>query len=129
VRALLDTSAFLWHVTAGGERIPEHVRLVIGDPANEILVSTASAWEIAIKAERGRLELPAPAERYVPYLVERYGFDVLPISLAHALRAGSLPPHHRDPFDRLLIAQAQIEGLSVVTPDVDFARYAVAVLW
>ena len=127
MRLLLDTHALLWALS-DPERLAEAAREALRDGGNEVLGSAASAWEIAIKAERGRLELPAPAERYVPYLVERYGFDVLPISLSHALRAGSLPPHHRDPFDRMLVAQARLESLTLVTRDQRFAAYGVELL-
>lgn len=129
MKVLLDTSAFLWWVSGGGQRLSERGRWAIEAPGNDVFVSVASAWEIAIKAERGRLSLPLSAERYVPDLLRRFGLDVLPVELPHALRAGVLPPHHRDPFDRLLIAQSQIEGLPLVSADPAIGRYDVEVIW
>jgi len=129
VKVLLDTSTLLWWVASGADRLTERARWAIEDAGNEPLVSVASAWEIAIKAERGRMALPMPAERYVPDLLRRFGFGILRIDLAHALRAGSLPVHHRDPFDRMLIAQAQLEALPLVTGDPAISRYDVEVLW
>lgn len=129
MRVLLDTNAFLWWVTAGGEHVSERGRWAIEDPGNVVLVSVASAWEIAIKAERGRLSLPLAAERYIPDLLRRFGMEVLPVELAHALRAGALPAHHRDPFARLLVAQAQIEDLPLVTADPAIGQYDIDVLW
>jgi PIN domain nuclease of toxin-antitoxin system len=127
VNVLLDTSALLWWVSDAG-RLSDRARWAIEDPGNTVLFSVASAWEIAIKAERGRLSLPVPAERYLPDLISRFDFEVLDVRLAHALRAGALPVHHRDPFDRLLVAQAQIEDLPVVTADPAIGRYDVDVI-
>ena len=127
MRVLLDTRTVLWWVT-GGERLSDRARWAIEDPANDVIVSVASAWEIAIKAERGRLALPAPAERYVPELLRRFGFESLDVKMPHALRAGALPPHHRDPFDRLLIAQAQLEDMPLVTADPAIGLYEVDVI-
>jgi len=124
VNVLLDTSTLLWWVT-GGDRLSDAERWAIQEPGNQVFVSVASAWEIAIKVERGRLTLPLPAERYLPDLLRRFGFEALDVRLAHALRAGSLPVHHRDPFDRLLVAQAQLEDLPIVTADPAIARYDV----
>jgi PIN domain nuclease of toxin-antitoxin system len=127
VNVLLDTSSFLWWVT-GGTRLSDRARWAIEAPENRVFVSVASAWEIAIKAERGRLSLPMAAERYVPDLVRRFDFEVLDVRLAHALRAGALPIHHRDPFDRLLVAQAQLEDMPLVTADPAIGRYEVDVI-
>jgi PIN domain nuclease of toxin-antitoxin system len=128
VNVLLDTNAFLWWV-ALPERLSDRARWAIEEPANEVLVSAASAWEIAIKAERGRLRLPLPAERYVPDLLARHDLRALDVRLAHVLRAGALPVHHRDPFDRLLVAQSQLEDLPIVSPDPAIGRYDVDVIW
>ena len=91
-------------------------------------MSAVTAWEIAIKTALGRLKFAEPPETFVPREVERSGFHSLPVSIGHALAVGRLPPHHRDPFDRLLIVQAQIEGLTLVTVDRAFRRYDVRVL-
>ena len=128
MKVLLDTSTVLWWAM-GADRLSDRARWAIGDPANEVFVSVASAWEIAIKAERGRLTLPLPAERYVPDLLRRFDFEALEVGLSHALRAGALPPHHRDPFDRLLIAQAQLEDMPLVTADLAIGRYDVDVIF
>ena len=128
MRALLDTHAFLWwdlddpHLSALAADL-------IGDGQSEILVSAASLWEIALKVGHGRLKLPGPIERYVPARLATYRFGTLPVSAEHALRVARLPEIHRDPFDRLLVAQAQVEGLPIVTADPAIGRYDVDVLW
>jgi PIN domain nuclease of toxin-antitoxin system len=129
VRVLLDTSVFLWWVSSAADRLSERARWAIEEPDNDVFLSVASAWEIAIKAEQGRLSLPAAAERYLPDLLARTGFSPLVIQLAHVLRAGALPPHHRDPFDRLLVAQSQIEDAPIVTADPAIGRYEVEIIW
>jgi PIN domain nuclease of toxin-antitoxin system len=111
------------------ERLSEAGRRLLQDPAEELLFSAAAAWEIAIKFALGKLRLPAPPAAFVARALSEDRLATLPISHDHALRAGELPPHHRDPFDRLLIAQAQLESLTVLTADRQFARYDVAVLW
>lgn len=129
MRILLDTHVVLWWSTSGGARLSSIARDLIESESTDALVSVVSAFEIAAKAGRGRLDLPDRPERYIPGLLQRYGFDVLEVGLAHALRAGSLPPIHRDPFDRLLVAQAQIEGLPIITLDPAIARYDVETIW
>ena len=128
MRVLLDTNALLWWITSA-DRLSDRARWAIEEPTNEVMVSAASAWEIAIKAERGRISLPLPAERYVPDVLTRHDFRSLDVRMAHALRAGSLPVHHRDPFDRLLIAQAQLEDMPIVSADPAIGRYDVEVIW
>ena len=128
MRLLLDTHGWLW-MRAEPERLADSSRRLLRDPANELFLSAASAWEIAIKFAAGKLRLPQPPAAFIAQrLAEDRGF-ALPILHAHALRAGELPPHHRDPFDRLLIAQAQIEGLTVLTADREFGKYDVPVHW
>ena len=114
MRALLDTHAFLWWLS-DDERLSEAARATIRDPVNVVLVSAASAWEIAIKSALGRLDLPEPPDSYVPDRIARSGFVELPITAAHALRVAALPLHHRDPFDRLLVAQSNAEGVPLVS--------------
>jgi PIN domain nuclease of toxin-antitoxin system len=128
VRALLDTHAFLWWASGAAEYSPAG-RAVLSDPQNEILVSAASAWEIAIKVSLGKLTRPTTPERYLPDRLRRHGMLALPVELAHALRVSRLPPIHADPFDRLLVAQAQVEGVPIVTADPAIARYDVDVIW
>lgn len=119
---LLDTSALLWWL-AGTELTPA-ARERVADPDQRVLVSAASLWEISIKRALGKLEV----EGILLDQLAENGFDPLPISWEHAERAGALPLHHRDPFDRMLIAQAQADDLTVVTRDRAFAPYGVRVL-
>ncbi len=128
MRALVDTHVFLW-TASQVPRLSARARRFIGDGENELYLSVASAWEIAIKFAKGHLELPESPIDYVPTRMTKHGFDALPVSLAHALRVSGLPHHHRDPFDRLLVAQALVEGLPIVTGDENFARYGVEVVW
>jgi PIN domain nuclease of toxin-antitoxin system len=111
---------------------PERLSLVatnlLSDMSSRLLLSAVSSWEIAIKYSLGRLDLPQPPETYVPDRMRRTGVEGLPISHAHTLRVASLDDHHRDPFDRLLIAQAQEESVPILTADHIFARYGVQVL-
>ena len=129
MRVLLDTHAFLWWVSDGGARLSPRARELIEDGATEAVVSAVSAAEIAMKVARGRLELDTPADRYVPSRIARHGFGVLALELRHGLRVGLLPDIHRDPWDRLLVAQAQIEGLPIVTADPLIGRYDVETIW
>jgi len=128
VRAILDTHVFLWWVL-DIPRLSVEARSILQDGANELLFSTASAYELTIKAQSGRLSLPEPPDSYVPSRLAANAFETLSIELAHALRAGSLPAIHRDPIDRMLIAQAQIEGLPILTADPAISRYDVETIW
>ena len=119
---LLDTHVLLWWLA--GEPMAPDTSAHITDPANYVAVSAASVWEIALKRALGKLRV----EESVVDHVQSGGFEPLPISLAHAERAGALPSHHRDPFDRMLVAQAQLEHLHVVTRDPAFDAYDVKVL-
>ena len=123
MKLLLDTDAVLWAV-AEPELLSEPARVAIADDRNTVAFSAGSVWEIAIKGAIGRLDVPADL---VQSLVDRQ-YSPLPITPEHALVAGGLPPHHADPFDRMLIAQAQIEELTLVTRDEAFAAYNVPVL-
>jgi len=129
MRVLLDTHAFLWWVSEKGARLSDLARDLIGAPGTEAVFSTASAYEIASKVGSGRLELAASPGRYIPDRVALHGFAVLRIELEHALRAGGLPSIHRDPWDRMLVAQAQIEGIPIVTADPAIGRYDVETIW
>lgn len=123
MRFLIDTHCWLW-LQVSPERIRGSTLEVLTDTNNQVLFSAASAWEIAIKFHLGKLALPIPPEEYVPLS----GTDALPVLHVHALRVASLPPHHGDPFDRLIIAQAQHENIAVVTGDEMFSRYDVRTL-
>jgi PIN domain nuclease of toxin-antitoxin system len=128
VRALVDTHAWLWMLASPG-RLPESVREVVGDPLTEVLVSAATSWEIAIKHQLGKLALPEAPATFVPTRLAASGCTALAIDHAHVLRAGALPPHHRDPFDRVLVAQAQALAIPIVSGDRAVAAYDVEVVW
>lgn len=128
MRALLDTHAFLWWISADS-RISARAAAVIEDGSNTLFLSTASAWEIVIKAQMGRLPLPGSPVHYVPEQMALNGIDPLPVALTHALALYELPPLHRDPFDRLLVAQAQSEHLPILTADELIHQYDVEVVW
>jgi PIN domain nuclease of toxin-antitoxin system len=124
---LLDTHAFLWFVT-GDRRLSSRSRAVIEQEDSRLLLSAASVWEMAIKSSLGRLSLPSRLEDYVAEKVGE-GFEVLPIDWTHAAGVERLPFHHRDPFDRLLVAQSLAEGVPIVTRDRVFRKYGVRVVW
>jgi len=128
VKYLLDTSVWLWTLAAS-ERIGPQGREVLDPPGGEFYLSAASSWEIGIKSALGKLELPGPAVSYVPERMAAQGIRQLPITHTHALAVSELPPFHRDPFDRLLIAQAQIEGMAVLAADQAFRPYPVELVW
>lgn len=123
---LLDTHAFLW-ATGFPHRLGDQ-RPLVEDEGTEVLLSAASSWEIAIKFALGRLSLPEPPARYVPDRVRALAATPVAIEHAHALAVADLPLHHRDPFDRLLIAQARTLAVPIVTADFAFAAYDVDVL-
>lgn len=120
---LLDAHVLLWWL-ADNPTLPPTTRAAIADPASDVLISAASIWEIAIKRALGKLDAPTG----VAEAVRQSGFDVLPITGDDAERAGSLPPHHRDPFDRMLVAQAGRVGAIIVSRDDVFSRYDAEVL-
>lgn len=122
MRLLLDTQVLLWWLADEG--LTDQARDAVADPANPVMVSAVSAWEISIKKSLGKLTAPDDLERQV---VDG-GFIPLPISIAHGIAAGQLPRHHDDPFDRMLIAQAIVEGCTIVTGDPQFDPYHVPVL-
>ncbi|MGV8843543.1 MAG: type II toxin-antitoxin system VapC family toxin [Pseudomonas sp.] len=122
-RLLLDTHVFLWWLS-DDPALGADARQIIGEPRNQVMVSAASIWEISIKQAKNMLEAPEDLE----VLVEHEGFTKLPISLFHGQQAGKLPEIHRDPFDRMLIAQAQAEGLELVTADRIIPQYGVRVI-
>jgi len=124
MRLLLDTHILLWWLD-DAPSLPAAARAAISDVTSEVFVSVATAWEIAIKQALGKLDFPI--SRMAEILVEA-GCLSLPVHLDHAVTAAGLPPHHGDPFDRMLVAQAQREGLTIVTVDPMIRRYAVAVL-
>src|SRR5262245_32465988 len=112
-------------MAAAPERLSKRAQKLVEDEDNELYLSAASAWEIAIKHALGKLRLPEPPSRYVPSRITSLRVLALPIEHAHGLRVAELPPHHRDPFDRLLVAQSQLEGLPILTADEAFEPYDV----
>jgi PIN domain nuclease of toxin-antitoxin system len=128
VRLLVDTQCFLWSFL-DPSRLSGTARKVLSDGEDELFFSAASSWEIAIKVGIGKLRLPEPPEDYVPPRIVRAGMTALDVTHALALRVHALPPIHKDPFDRLLVAQAEVEGLTVLTADPQIGRYSVPVLW
>ena len=127
-KILLDTHVWLWWFLEPKRLSSQAVRLM-EDTDTTLFLSAASSWEIAIKYALKKLRLPESPGRYIPTRLERGAVTALPIEHAHALRVAELPHHHRDPFDRLLIAQAQLEGATVATADPRFLLYEVDVLW
>jgi PIN domain nuclease of toxin-antitoxin system len=125
---LLDTHALLWWL-AGDPRLPSRAQHAISDSEGTIFVSAASAWEIATKSRLGKLPGVADLASGFVEIIQSQGFVGLDISIAHAQEAGLLPGPHRDPFDRMLIAQAQLEGLTVLSNDAAFDVYAVPRIW
>ena len=128
MRLLLDTHVFLWFVT-GNAGLSDSARALIEDQGNERLLSIASLWEMAIKASMGRLTLALPFTEIVRQQVTGNAIDLLPIAAEHLDVLQTLPFHHRDPFDRLIIAQGIAEGIPILSRDSSFNSYAVTVQW
>lgn len=126
MRLLLDTQVWLW-MTEAPDRLSPAVRRLVSPTDNQCFLSVATVWEIAIKYRTGKLRLPGIPAVVIPHWMERSDVVPLPILQKHALHVATLPLHHRDPFDRLLIAQAQIDDLTIITSDPAFERYDVPV--
>jgi PIN domain nuclease of toxin-antitoxin system len=128
VRLLLDTHSFLWFVLADAQ-LSAAARAAISDPANEVFISPATYWEIAIKVRTGKYALAGSYLNFVQHNIDANDFDILPIEVKHTAVVAVLPFHHRDPFDRLLIAQALVEDLTLVSNESLFDSYGVKRLW
>ncbi|MBL8165919.1 MAG: type II toxin-antitoxin system VapC family toxin [Anaerolineae bacterium] len=128
MNVLLDTHAFI-----GLDSIPEklsaHGQAICKDPANRLFLSMASVWEMQIKLNIGKLNLPRPLPEIIEWQQQNNLIEILPITLRHVYGLALMPDHHRDPFDRLIIAQAQIEGLTILSQDSEFTAYPVNVIW
>lgn len=128
MRLLLDTHTFLWWV-GDAQELSAKAKKTIAQPRNECFVSLASCWELAIKVSLGKLKISGRLERFIPEQLTVNSFRELAIEVRHAARVARLPFHHRDPFDRLLAAQALEEGLTIVSADSVFRRYGVRRIW
>ncbi len=128
MRLLLDTCTFLW-IVGGSDELSSKARHAFEDPANEVVLSAVSAWEIAVKHRLGRLPLPSKPESFVPAQRAAHGIDALALDEEAAVQVAKLPDIHRDPFDRMLIAQAIAGGLVLLTPDDAIREYPVRTLW
>jgi len=128
MRVLLDTNSFLWFIS-GSNRLSIDAQRFIADLDNQLVLSLASLWEIAIKISIGKLELLQPFDQLIPQQLKENDIHVMPVELSHLTKILGLPFHHRDPFDRLIIAQALTEGLSVISPDIVFSKYSVKLIW
>ena len=128
MKLLLDTQCWLWWF-ANPERLNTEAIELIGEEKNQLYLSVASIWEIAIKVSLGKLNLPEPPSEYVPSRMMMLGTTSVDIKGIHAIGAASLPYHHRDPFDRMLIAQSQIEQMQILTADSVFNQYDVNLIW
>jgi len=128
MNVLLDTCTFLWALS-DVPRLPSRVAALVRDPDNQVFLSAASAWEIAVKVAAGRLTLPERPDRYIPAMRVQHGITPLPIDEESALHASRLPSLHRDPFDRLLVSQAIVHGMTILTPDPIVSQYPARTFW
>lgn len=128
MKILLDTHTLLWFI-AGDANLSQTARLAIEDAANEKFVSAASVWEIAIKISIGKMNLQIDFDKLFPHQLDINGFELLPIEIKHSSQTIRLPFHHRDPFDRILIAQATAENMNIVSTDAVFDDYPIKRLW
>lgn len=127
MKVLLDTHAFLWFITGDG-RLSKKARRLMENVESELYLSAASVWEMAIKSSLGKLSVPVPFHEFIQQKILE-GFVIMPVEWPHAAKVADLPFHHRDPFDRLLAAQALTERLPVITADPVFKKYGVKIIW
>lgn len=128
MKVLMDAHVFLWFVN-GSSQLSAHARTIIEDPANDKFLSMASIWEMAIKISIGKLSIAQPFEQFIPHQLQINGFEMFEIKFDHLSKASQLPFHHRDPFDRLLIAQSLAEQMPIISVDPVFDSYSVQRLW
>ena len=128
MKVLLDTCTFLW-VALGAPELSKQARETFRDPENEIYLSSVSTWEIAVKHALGKLPLPSPPRVYVPELRQTHAIESLPLHEEETLYLARLPALHRDPFDRMLVCQAIVGGMVLLTPDTAIEQYPVRVRW
>jgi len=128
MRLLLDTHVFLWWIM-DDQQLPARVRALMADGENELFLSAASCWEIAIKTGIGKITLPSHPDAFIADQMTANAVQGLPITASHALQVFHLPTHHRDPFDRMIVSQSQLENMPVITSDKLFHKYKVKTLW
>lgn len=128
MRILLDTHVFLWWITEDA-RLPKHVSTLMTTIEHQLFLSAASAWEIAVKIRVGKLQLPADLDSFVIEQLMTNAITPLPVQLHHALHVATLPLLHRDPFDRMLVAQSLVEDIPILTGDTQITRYPVMTIW
>lgn len=128
MRALLDTCTLIWLAQEPGKLSARCVE-VIDDPANDLVVSHVSVWELALKAAAGKFRFPIPLRSWLEQQRSHWRFEYLAIGLEHILRTNEIERHHADPFDRLIVSQAMVENLGILTPDQAVASYPVHVIW
>ncbi|HKY55500.1 MAG TPA: type II toxin-antitoxin system VapC family toxin [Anaerolineales bacterium] len=128
MKLLLDTHTFLWWNTEDPQ-LSARAREMIANGQNEIFLSVASVWEISIKTAKGKLILPEVPAHYILSRIGLYRFQPLPVHVSHAVRVYDLPRHHDDPFDRLLVAQSQVESIPLISTDAEIRKYEVEVIW
>jgi PIN domain nuclease of toxin-antitoxin system len=127
VKLIIDTHAFIWFLY-GDKKLSSKAKLAIADGNNQCFLSSASLWEIAIKESIGKLNLSITNQRLEQRLLQNQ-IKVLPITLDHTFQVKVLPHHHRDPFDRMIVAQSMVEGLTIITADTEFSKYTLNILW
>ena len=128
MKLLLDTSTFLWIILDAPD-LSVRARELFKNPDNEVYLSAASTWEIAIKYGLGKLPLPETPERFIPFQRQAHGVDALPIDEESTLYLSKLPSYHKDPFDRMLVCQAIVHGMAILTPDRLIQQYPVKTIW
>jgi len=128
LKALLDTHVFLWWIT-DDPQLPTHIRRVISDSDNELFFSAASCWEIAIKAQLGKITLPAKPDIFIAEQLSINAIQSMPVQSSHALHVFNLPPLHRDSFDRIIVAQAHLEKLPIITSNSLISQYNIDTIW
>jgi len=128
MKVLLDTCTFLW-IISDDPKLSNRARELHSDPANQVYFSSVSAWEISVKNTLGRLPLPGPVDRFIPEQRESHGIEQLVLDEIAALQLPRLPTLHRDPFDRMLVCQAIVNGLTLLTPDELIVQYPVRTAW
>jgi len=128
VNYLIDTHAFIWWIT-GESRLPQAVQQTLTEAGGSVWFSAASLWEMALKIKLGKLKMPDPFDVYILRQIQMNRMEVLPIHAPHVFETMKLPPHHRDPFDRLLVAQARCEKLTLISGDKALGAYDVPILW